>query len=36
VDERRARGHGTEHAAAGTFRIAVRSRCRWTLTAVTT
>src|SRR6266540_5911009 len=27
VDERRARGHGTEHAAAGTFRIAVRSRC---------
>ena len=36
VDERGARGHGTEHAAAGTFRITVRSRCPWTLTAVTT
>jgi len=36
VDERGARGHGTEHAAAGTFRITVRSHCPWTLTAVTT
>src|SRR6266511_725577 len=36
VDERGARGHGTERAAAGAFRIAVRSHCAWNLTAVTT
>gem|GEM_PF-6488102 len=36
VDERGARGHGTEHAAAGTYRLTVRSPCPWTLTAVTT
>lgn len=35
VDERGARGHGTEHAAAGTYRLTVRSPCPWTLTAVT-
>ena len=36
VDERGARRHGTEHAAAGTYRLTVRSPCPWTLTAVTT
>ena len=36
VDERGARGHGTEHAAAGTYRLTVRSACPWTLTAFTT
>jgi hypothetical protein len=35
VDRRGARGNGTEHAAAGTYRLAVRSPCPWTLTAVT-
>jgi hypothetical protein len=36
VDEHGARGRGTEHAAAGTYRLTVRSPCPWTLTAVTT
>jgi hypothetical protein len=36
VDRRGARGHGTERAAAGTYRLTVRSPCPWTLTAVTT
>jgi hypothetical protein len=36
VDERGAHGYGTEHAAAGAYRITVRSDCPWTLTAVTT
>jgi hypothetical protein len=36
VDERGARGRGTEHATAGTYRLTVRSSCPWTLTAVTT
>jgi hypothetical protein len=36
VDERGARGNGTEHAAAGTYRLTVRSSCLWTLIAVTT
>jgi hypothetical protein len=35
VARRGARGNGTEHAAAGTYRLTVRSPCRWTLTAVT-
>jgi hypothetical protein len=36
VDERGARGRGTEHAAAGTYRLTVSSDCRWTLTALAT
>ena len=37
VDERGAHGRGTEHVAVpGTYRVAVRSHCPWTLTAVTT
>jgi hypothetical protein len=36
VERRGARGRGTEHAAAGTYRLTVRSPCPWTLTAVTT
>jgi hypothetical protein len=36
VDQHGARGRGTEHAAAGTYRLTVRSPCPWTLTAVTT
>jgi hypothetical protein len=36
VDERGDRGRGTEHAAAGSYRLTVRSPCPWTLTAVTT
>jgi hypothetical protein len=36
VDERGARGHGTEHAAAGSYRLTVHSPCPWALTAVTT
>jgi len=37
VDERGDRGQGTEHVAVpGTYRVAVRSPCPWTLTAVTT
>lgn len=35
VDERGARGYGTEHAAAGSYRITIRSDCSWTLTAIT-
>jgi len=36
VDERGVHGRGTEHVAAGTYRLTVRSRCPWILTAVTT
>jgi hypothetical protein len=35
VDRRGVRGNGTERAAAGTYHLAVRSDCPWTLTAVT-
>jgi hypothetical protein len=36
VNRRGDRGRGTEHAAAGAYRLTVRSPCRWTLTAVAT
>jgi hypothetical protein len=36
VDEHGAHGDGTEHLAPGGYRLAVRSHCPWTLTAVTT
>jgi hypothetical protein len=36
VDEHGAHGDGAEHLAPGVYRLTVRSRCPWTLTAVTT
>jgi hypothetical protein len=36
VDEHGPHGDGTEHVAPGAYRLTVRSRCPWTLTAVTT
>jgi hypothetical protein len=36
VDEHGTSGDGTEHLARGSYRLTVRSRCPWTLIAVTT